>query len=1236
MTNRQSFLDSMNAGRRRRPTTSLEELSNTLDALEQKLAQPATDRPAFRAEGPGRLRARTRRLADHTAHYDAAYDEARERPRGYDDRRERFEPRAAAQRPEADGIAHEINALRGELRQQMGSGLRREFAALKNEIDHAVRNSAPASHVAELGVEFERLAAMIHKMSQKSDDRQFNLLRLEMEEVKGALSKLAREETVRSFDHRWDEMNERWNDIASHLRSDDRRADASGSAIDGMNVRLEQIADIVKSLPTTTTLRALEADMKSLAATVEHIAHRQDRVGPDTMAAIEDRLDGLAHAVSASLATAQPAILDPEPFERLEERIALLARQIDSAAGSAPAAGMADQLAGLSRRVEDIAHRVDLPGDVIDRLAGQIDLISRKLDETPRAPDLEGVFTTFEDRFNALSGLLEQRQDDALAQGHALFRDLERRLEDVSDRIETAHAATQSAPSLLQVMDTRFAELTSRLDSHPAPAADDRAVRDLETRVEALSSRIDSSAAQPGIDPDLIRSLESQIAGLAARIAQPAQDAGALTPRLDKIEQSIADTRSDVIEAARKAAEEAVRTYSGAANAGDGLLVAGLVEDLKSLETLTRRSDDRNAKTFEAIHDTLLKIVDRLGAVESSAVTPPRAARLGARQTPSLAAEDDALPVDAESWDGPAQGHDRTTRSAAASAAAAAAQAATVADLPAAQAKAGDDTGKRKSMLAGLTRAFSGAKKGGERKDAAAVLPDLAPTTDETASAEAPAVEIDAPLDPQIANRPLEPGSGAPDLNAIMRRVRDERGIPGKGAEAEAAKSDFIAAARRAAQAAAAEAEVMKRAPAPKAKNGRGSVTSIFRNRRKPVLMGVAAVLIALAALQFGRPLLGGGETVADAPATPEPARVETAQPIAQADAPAVTENTARNIMALAPDAPEDTTTDWLEDDMPTAALPSAPVADADVDAADELAALPDGSVATPADESVDAIPLEAGPAALREAAAAGDPKALYEIGNRYADGRGVTADAAKAAEWYGRAAEEGLAVAQYRFANMNEKGNGVPRDIALARTWYERAAEQGNAGAMHNLAVLLAMGADGATDNETAAQWFARAAELGVTDSQFNLGILAAKGVGVPQNLEEAYKWFALVAKTGDRDAAEKRDEVAKALRPEQLEKTRADVELWRAKTPDAEANSVELPESWAEGDEVTASVDMRQAVRNIQHILNKNGYQAGSEDGMMGAKTKAAIAAFQTDNGMAATGDVDETLVRALLEKR
>src|SRR5690606_23492309 len=155
----------------------------------------------------------------------------------------------------------------------------------------------------------------------------------------------------------------------------------------------------------------------------------------------------------------------------------------------------------------------------------------------------------------------------------------------------------------------------------------------------------EASVGASAVDPHLIRSLESQIAGLAEHISRPVPVHEAqpdLTPRLDKIEQSIVASRADVVEAARRAAEDAVRNFRG--GAAESALVAGLADDLKALETLTRRSDDRNAKTFEAIHDTLLKIVDRLGAVEAGNAAPAREA-LGAARTPPLMPEAEAMPL---------------------------------------------------------------------------------------------------------------------------------------------------------------------------------------------------------------------------------------------------------------------------------------------------------------------------------------------------------------------------------------------------------------------------------------------------------------------------------------------------------------------------------------------------------------------------------------------------------------
>jgi localization factor PodJL len=196
-------------------------------------------------------------------------------------------------------------------------------------------------------------------------------------------------------------------------------------------------------------------------------------------------------------------------------------------------------------------------------------------------------------------------------------------------------------------------------------------------------------------------------------------------------------------------------------------------------------------------------------------------------------------------------------------------------------------------------------------------------------------------------------------------------------------------------------------------------------------------------------------------------------------------------------------------------------------------------------------------------------------------------------------------------------------------------AAEQGNASAMHNLAVLFANGVDGTPDPESAGRWFLEAADLGVADSQYNLGILSAKGEGVPQDLEESYKWFSIVAKAGDKDAAAKRDEVAKALRPEQLQNARAKADLWKPKALVNAANDIAVPEEWRISDATTASVDVKKAITNVQLILTKLGYDAGKPDGVMGGKTRNAIRAFQEAEKLPVTGEIDAALVKALLAK-
>jgi len=210
-------------------------------------------------------------------------------------------------------------------------------------------------------------------------------------------------------------------------------------------------------------------------------------------------------------------------------------------------------------------------------------------------------------------------------------------------------------------------------------------------------------------------------------------------------------------------------------------------------------------------------------------------------------------------------------------------------------------------------------------------------------------------------------------------------------------------------------------------------------------------------------------------------------------------------------------------------------------------------------------LPDSIGGPLLRAAALRGDPAAAYEIGVRYAEGKGVASNLDEAAKWYDRAAQAGVVPAIFRLGTLYEKGLSVKKDLDIARRYYMQAAERGNAKAMHNLAVLDADGGGKGANYKSAAQWFRKAADRGVADSQFNLGILYARGIGVEQNLAESFKWFSLAAAQGDADSVRKRDDIAKRLDPQSLAAAKLAIQTFTAEPqPDDAVNVPSPPGGW------------------------------------------------------------------------
>jgi localization factor PodJL len=357
----------------------------------------------------------------------------------------------------------------------------------------------------------------------------------------------------------------------------------------------------------------------------------------------------------------------------------------------------------------------------------------------------------------------------------------------------------------------------------------------------------------------------------------------------------------------------------------------------------------------------------------------------------------------------------------------------------------------------------------------------------------------------------------------------------------------------------------------------------MIETHRRPLLIGAAAIVLALGTIQIAYDILAPKAPVtASIEASTPPITVAPPSGAVRVDAPdpqstqSVADGPVRDTEPArlnGADAKPGALAAEKRDAAPATPEKNAMAAKPDTNAAESStklsAALPATPPVQPTSRPASAAPDLANVASiagLRQAAANGNPVALYDLATRLAEGRGVPRDPAAAAATFEKAAEKGLIPAQFRVGNLYEKGIGVARNLEVAKTWYRRAAEGGNTRAMHNMAVLLAEGAGGKPDYAGATTWFQKAADQGVRDSQYNLAVLFARGLGVPQDMAKSYTWFAIAAAQGDEDAGRKRDEVASRLAPADLAKAKAQAEAWKAIPANAVANEVQPPTAgWA-----------------------------------------------------------------------
>ncbi|MPZ38851.1 MAG: hypothetical protein GEU95_12455 [Rhizobiales bacterium] len=883
----------------------------------------------------------------------------------------------------------------------------------------------------------------------------------------------------------------------------------------------------------------------SFAAPLEQVPSAPSIAGPDgtvdqALAEIEARqrmLDGDTAAAPTDLARAPTQGLSnlEQQLRQINARIeAIRPCGIDSAVET-----LRDDLAEIGMMLKEA-----LPREAIESLESEIRSLAERIEGERISGAADGVTIAGLER-----GLAEVRDAlQALTPAESLVG-FDQAVQGLSQKVDRIASAGQDPESLKQLEGAIGA-----LRGVVSHVASNDALTQLSEEVRSLSTKVDQVTGS-----DAFAAMEQRIAAIADALQQSHGTPAAETSSLATVVRSLADKvdqlhagRSDQTAAGflesrigalveKLDASGAHLDHLGAIERGladlliemkDQRMPAAQRTGIESAEAEALKRDVRRTQdSLETVHGTLGHVVDRLATIEAGIKRPSRTAGAPDDFGPESPSTAPSALAHAPSEPAPTD----------------------VASAPAA------------------TQAAMFRTPVPERRP---IDPNLPP---------------DHPLEPGARSRGHSPADRIAASEAALESVRPPV-IPDP-----AGKSNFIAAARRAAQAA------MVEAPPPKDKRTAEtpgddtdrSLTDKLGGHIRKLVVAAGVVLLLLGALHFVTTRLSVGATSTGEPTTTQATHDKT--PVAEPPRGSAPLPWDRHSTALPSGISSSPTSFGFGSGAP---LP----APADDDGGTTGSVLPGLQAATPTVPALpqtsspqaaptqttpaDRLPAGIGSAGLRTAAVNGDAAAEFEIATRFADGRGVPQSLAEAAIWFERAASKGLVQAQFRLGGLYEKGIGVLKNLGTARRLYIAAAEAGHAKAMHNLAVIYAEGAGGKPDYASAARWFRKAADHGVTDSQYNLAILYARGIGVQPNMAEAFKWFALASREGDRDAAKKRDDIAARLDKRSLAAAMDAAQAWQAQ-PQPTAIEVKAPPGGWDGGSASSSakrsvgptVDKRQS---------------------------------------------------------
>ncbi|MCV0429289.1 MAG: hypothetical protein K5905_27890, partial [Roseibium sp.] len=529
-------------------------------------------------------------------------------------------------------LGRRIDALRAPQEQALNQ-VREELGSLRDALGGISRGTTET--VGRQNAELRRLADMIERLrADKKNDQFARDVRKEVADLKSMVGRTNVEGALQTLEHGYSHILQRLDELS--------RASVDPRILKGVTARLNEIEDAFAALPRSEHMVVLEDRVVSIAERMEELLQRKghSEIEPlrvelrevrdfveqidikglvegidDRMKFVSGRLDDLEvlareqRGLDTRLSAMEERMPEPETINRLQGRLEdIVGMMADDRANPADQ----EHLTQVDQRLNDIVDRLERmeqagplrSGDTeafdalaqrLEKISGKIDAIEKKASRPVPVLDAAAMragngqdnkfLTDLQDRLNVLTERLEQPQDNVTAS------DLDKLRQEIGSM-----RASVAAPVSTEALEKRISDL-AQIVSSGADATDDDRFEQLGEKVAALAEQIENTTAQT-------------------------HDIEKFSPVLERIEQSLQQSRSEAVEIAKQAAQEAVASASAGESDQYEEAINALQGDLRRLLDAAEGSEERTRNTFDGVKSVLGSLTERLDNLER--IEPPR------------------------------------------------------------------------------------------------------------------------------------------------------------------------------------------------------------------------------------------------------------------------------------------------------------------------------------------------------------------------------------------------------------------------------------------------------------------------------------------------------------------------------------------------------------------------------------------------------------------------------------